>query len=86
MLLQPAKNTKTSPANTKLCSVHHESLQEALDETERTQILRALEEANGVVGGPNGAAARLGIKRTTLHVRMQKLGIHVSRTAIDERA
>jgi formate hydrogenlyase transcriptional activator len=83
--LTPDVSTKTSPANTKLGSVHHEGLQEALDETERTQILRALEEANGVVGGPNGAAARLGIKRTTLHVRMQKLGIHVSRTAIDER-
>ena len=52
---------------------------------ERAQIVRVLEEANGVVGGPNGAAARLGIKRTTLHVRMQKLGIHVSRTAIDGR-
>jgi formate hydrogenlyase transcriptional activator len=78
-------STKTNPAITKASSGHHESLQEALDETERVQILHALEEANGVVGGPNGAAARLGIKRTTLHVRMQKLGIHVSRTAIDER-
>jgi formate hydrogenlyase transcriptional activator len=77
-------STKSSPADTKLGSVHHESLQETLDQTERTQILRALEEANGVVGGPNGAAARLGIKRTTLHVRMQKLGIHVSRTAVEE--
>ena len=83
--LQPDVSTKTSPANTKVGPVYHESLQKALDDTERTQILRALEEANGVVGGPNGAAARLGIKRTTLHVRMQKLGIHVSRTAIDGR-
>jgi formate hydrogenlyase transcriptional activator len=83
--LKPDLSTKTSPANAKIRSVHHESLQEALDETERTQILRALEEANGVVGGPKGAAALLGIKRTTLHVRMQKLGIHVSRTAVDER-
>ena len=83
--LKPDVTTKTSLAITKASSVHHESLQEALDETERAQILRALEEANGVVGGPNGAAARLGIKRTTLHLRMQKLGIHVSRTAIDGR-
>jgi formate hydrogenlyase transcriptional activator len=83
--LQTDVRSKTSPANTNVSSVHRESLQEALDETERTQILRALEEANGVVGGPKGAAALLGIKRTTLHVRMQKLGIHVSRTAIDGR-
>jgi formate hydrogenlyase transcriptional activator len=83
--LEPDVSTKTSSANTKLSHVHHETLHEALDETERIQILHALDDANGVVGGPNGAAARLGIKRTTLHVRMQKLGIHVSRTAIDER-
>jgi formate hydrogenlyase transcriptional activator len=83
--LKPDVNTKISRVTTEVSSVRHETLQEALDETERAQILRALEEANGVVGGPNGAAARLGIKRTTLHVRMQKLGIHVSRTAVDER-
>jgi formate hydrogenlyase transcriptional activator len=63
----------------------HESLQEMLEETERNQILRALEEANGVVAGPNGAAARLGVKRSTLQLRMQKLGIRLSRTAVDER-
>jgi formate hydrogenlyase transcriptional activator len=83
--LQPDVSVKSSPANMTVSSVRHETLQEALDGTERVQILCALEEANGVVGGPNGAAARLGIKRTTLHVRMQKLGIHVSRTAVDER-
>ena len=83
--LKPDVSPKTNLAIAKASSVQHESLQEALDETERAQILRALEEANGVVGGPNGAAARLGIKRTTLHVRMQKLGIHVSRTAISGR-
>ena len=75
---------QTSAANTKVNSTHCESLQQALDETERTQILRALEEANGEASGPNGAAARLGIKRTTLYLRMQKFGIHVSRTAVDE--
>ena len=42
---------------------------------ERTQILRALEEAKWVLGGPKGAAARLGIKRTTLQYKMRKLGI-----------
>jgi formate hydrogenlyase transcriptional activator len=53
-----------------------------LEETERNQILLALEEANGVVAGPNGAAARLGVKRSTLQLRMQKLGIRLSRTAV----
>jgi formate hydrogenlyase transcriptional activator len=46
-----------------------------LESAEREHILRALEETNWVVGGPNGAAARLGMKRTTLQSRMQKLGL-----------
>jgi hypothetical protein len=50
-----------------------------LHDAERTQILHALELANGVIAGPKGAAARLRIKRSTLLSRMQKLGIHASR-------
>jgi formate hydrogenlyase transcriptional activator len=45
----------------------------SFDEQER--IVRILKETNGHVGGPNGAAARLGLKRTTLLTRMKKLGI-----------
>ena len=62
------------------CSQHNqESLDDLLHQSERTQILRALELANGVVSGPNGAAARLGIKRSTLQSRMERLGIQMSR-------
>ncbi|MBS1811460.1 MAG: sigma 54-interacting transcriptional regulator [Acidobacteria bacterium] len=46
-----------------------------LEAAEREHILRALAETNWVIGGPQGAAARLGMKRTTLQSRMQKLGI-----------
>ena len=42
---------------------------------ERDRIIRALREADGIVGGPGGAAARLGLKRTTLQSRMKKLNI-----------
>ena len=42
---------------------------------EREIILRALRDAKGIIGGPDGAAARLGLKRTTLHSKMRKLGI-----------
>jgi DNA-binding NtrC family response regulator len=42
---------------------------------ERERILDALHESNWVIGGPTGAAARLGLNRTTLHTRMSKLGI-----------
>jgi len=43
---------------------------------QREAIVRALTECKGRVGGDNGAAARLGINRTTLLARMRKLGIH----------
>ena len=46
-----------------------------LEDAEREHIRRTLEQANWVVGGPNGAAARLGMKRTTLQSKMKKLGI-----------
>jgi formate hydrogenlyase transcriptional activator len=46
-----------------------------LEAAEREHILRALRESNWVVAGPQGAAARLGMKRTTLQSRMAKLGI-----------
>jgi formate hydrogenlyase transcriptional activator len=46
-----------------------------LAEVDRNQIARALKETNGRVGGPGGAAARLGLKRTTFITRMKKLGI-----------
>jgi formate hydrogenlyase transcriptional activator len=46
-----------------------------LEEAERAHIRKTLEQTRWVVAGPNGAAARLGIKRSTLYFRMQKLGI-----------
>src|SRR6266508_3760032 len=46
-----------------------------LEHAEREYIVRALGETNWIVGGPTGAAARLGMKRTTLQSRMRKLGI-----------
>ena len=57
-----------------------ESMRTVLEETERRQILNALEQANWVISGPNGAAARVGMKRTTLQFRIQKLGIRIGRT------
>ena len=46
-----------------------------LKESERSLIRRTLEEVRWVIGGPKGAAAKLGLKRTTLIHKMQKLGI-----------
>ena len=44
-------------------------------DSERALILHTLQAAGWVIGGPNGAAAKLGLKRTTLICKMQKLGI-----------
>jgi formate hydrogenlyase transcriptional activator len=46
-----------------------------LADAEREHILGALRETGGVVGGPKGAAARLGMKRSMLYWKMKKLGI-----------
>jgi formate hydrogenlyase transcriptional activator len=51
------------------------ALHNVLRETERQQILQALKQSNWVVAGPHGAAARLGMNRSTLQVRIRKLGI-----------
>jgi formate hydrogenlyase transcriptional activator len=51
-----------------------------LDETQRRLILSVLEQTKGIISGPNGAAVRLGLPRTTLVSRMQKLGIVQRRT------
>ena len=82
--LKPDLNAAPSPSPANGKSVPQENLQDMLEWTERNQILRALEETNGVVAGPNGAAARLGVKRSTLQHKMRKLGIRLSRTALED--
>jgi formate hydrogenlyase transcriptional activator len=57
------------------------NLRATLEETERQEIVAALERKGGKVAGPDGAAALLGMSRSTLQSRMQKLGISVLRTA-----
>jgi formate hydrogenlyase transcriptional activator len=42
---------------------------------ERDHILRILSETHGLLSGPDGAASRLGMKRTTLQSKMKRLGI-----------
>jgi formate hydrogenlyase transcriptional activator len=57
-----------------------------LAEVERDHILRALEASNWVIGGPSGAATRLGMKRTSLAYRMKRLGIGRPATLPQNRA
>jgi formate hydrogenlyase transcriptional activator len=58
-----------------------------LEQAERSHILQALLQTEGVVGGPNGAAARLGLPRTTLIAKMRRLGIGAfQRSSVPMRA
>jgi len=61
--LRAARPTLTSPPN------------HTLDTAEREHIIRVLRETGGLISGPNGAARRLGLKRTTLQSKMQRLKI-----------
>jgi formate hydrogenlyase transcriptional activator len=53
-----------------------------LEDAERSHILQTLLRTEGVVGGPNGAAVRLGLKRTTLISMMRRLGVHPAKPAL----
>lgn len=54
---------------------HHNGSNHTLADLEREHIIRTLQETGGVIAGMNGAAVRLGLKRTTLQSRIQKMGI-----------
>ena len=47
----------------------------AFEDSDRTLILETLQQADWIVGGPHGAATKLGLKRTTLLAKMTRLGI-----------
>jgi formate hydrogenlyase transcriptional activator len=66
-VVEKASSSESSPING--------ALDDVLEQSEREQILKALEQTNWVVAGPKGAAARLGIKRSTLQQRIRKLGL-----------
>jgi formate hydrogenlyase transcriptional activator len=73
VLRPPLADLKHSPAAESMGAI-------TLEEAERDHILKTLGYTKWVVAGPNGAAARLGMKRSTLYFRMQKLGISRSNT------
>jgi len=58
---------------------------QTLADAERSHILSVLDQTNGVISGRNGAASRLGLPRTTLMYRMQKLGIVQKRMVVGDK-
>ena len=76
VILSPGSVLRPPLAELKQATVHTPSLKlSSLEEVEREHVLRAIRESNWVIGGPNGAAARLRMKRTTLAYRIRKLNI-----------
>ena len=74
VLLSPGPNLRVAADELK-APVEIASTDGTLAQAERDHILSVLEQTKWVIGGPSGAAAKLGMKRTTLISRMQKLGI-----------
>jgi formate hydrogenlyase transcriptional activator len=77
VILSPGPELRLSlrDLNTRVVPVQSSDRYQTLEEVERKHILTTLKETGWVISGPNGAAARLGLNRSTLHFRMKKLGI-----------
>ena len=70
-----ARTTIAASDDASVRSARRRPVRSILAEVDRDQIVQALKEAGGRVGGQNGAASRLGLKRTTFITRMKRLGI-----------
>jgi formate hydrogenlyase transcriptional activator len=75
MLHNPLRNLRTRPLVLSLQRTKLLHRQGTWEDSDRALILETLEQAGWVVGGPRGAAAKLGLKRTTLLAKMRRLGI-----------
>jgi formate hydrogenlyase transcriptional activator len=76
VILSPGRNLRPPLADLYQTTTQSRSSRlSTLEEIEREHVLRAIRECNWIIGGPNGAAARLGMKRTTLAYRIRKLNI-----------
>ena len=73
--LQPQAGREPDTETPAAPSTKPRPVRSILTDVDRGEILRALKAAGGRVGGPSGAASRLGLKRTTFITRMKKLGI-----------
>ncbi len=77
VILSPGPVLRLSPRDLKsrLTPGQNTDRHQTLEEVERNHILETLKETRWVLSGPSGAAARLGLNRSTLYFRMKKLGI-----------
>ena len=76
VILSEGNALRVPLAELKAATAQVSQLDHSLDTAERAHIIGVLRETRGVLSGPNGAARRLGLKRTTLQSRMQRLKIN----------
>jgi PAS domain S-box-containing protein len=76
VILSPGAVLRAPLAELERIEESSESADSNLEAAEREHILRILRECKGMISGANGAAERLGLKRTTLNSKIKKLGIH----------
>jgi len=81
VLLSPGAELRVPIADFKTAAASEVNEIVSLEDTQREQIIAVLRQTNWVIGGPAGAAARLGMKRTTLQSKMRKLGIERTKPA-----
>jgi formate hydrogenlyase transcriptional activator len=75
VILSPGSVLRAPLAELKAVDEPSDSTDSNLEVAEREHILRVLRDCKGMIGGANGAAERLGLKRTTLNSKIKKLGI-----------
>jgi transcriptional regulator with GAF, ATPase, and Fis domain len=83
VLPNPLPTSTPQPISSSVVAINSSVVPKTLKDSERALILQSLEAVGWVIGGPNGAAANLGLKRTTLIHRMKKLGIERSMQHVD---
>src|ERR1700691_4364315 len=79
VILTPGKTLRPPLGGLRQASENESLAAVTLEDAERDHICKTLKKTNGVVAGSHGAAARLGMKRSTLYFHMQKLGISRSK-------
>jgi formate hydrogenlyase transcriptional activator len=75
VLPNPLFQRRTGPINLSVHRTQASQLSMTSEDSDRALIVETLEQLGWVVGGPRGAAARLGLKRTTLLAKMRRLGL-----------
>ena len=75
VILSPGPELRAPLAELEILEAQTEAKDTNLESAKREHILRVLRECRGMIGGSNGGAERLGVKRTTLNSKMKKLGI-----------